>query len=806
MNYSELIAQMTLEEKCGLLSGRDIWSSKPIERLDVPSIFLADGPSGLRKQVGAGDHLGLNASLPATCWPAAATVACSWDPALCEELGQALGAEAAAQGVDVVLGPGLNLQRSPLCGRNFEYLSEDPYLAGKLAAGYIRGIQRRGVAACPKHFAANNQELHRMTSDSVVDERTLRELYLTGFEIAVKEGRPKTIMTSYNRVNGVYANENEHLLQDILVKEWGFSGAVITDWGGSNDHVEGVRAGSHLEMPGTLGDSDRQLGEAVRSGRIPQELVDRRVDELLTVILAAPRRKPETFEEAAHHALAKKIAGQAVVLLKNEGSALPLEKGTRVAVIGDFAAAPRYQGAGSSLVNPTRVENTLEALANFPLEMVGYAQGFERGGARNEGLKAEAVALAKQADAALFYLGLPEVYEAEGLDRQHMCLPQNQVEALEAVAAACPRVVAVLAAGSPVETPWLGSCKALVYTGLCGQAGAAAALQVICGQLCPAGRLAQTWPLAWQDEPVSRYWPGAQRTAEYREGPYVGYRYFETAEKPVRFAFGYGLSYTRFEYSDLAVRENAVEFTLCNAGPVDGAEVPQVYVGLPGGRSFRPTKELKGFAKVFLKAGESRRVTVLLDDKAFRYYNALTGRWETEAGAYRVMVGASAADIRLEGTAEVAGSGAPCPYMPGQLPSYRAGRVEAVADEEFQQLLGRPLPAAAWEKGAPLGMNDALCQMCGARSGLARLVYRALTWRRDRSLRRGKPDLNILFIYNLPFRGIAKMMNGAVTMEMAQALLVMVNGEFFKGLGALARGFFASRRALRAGKTPQNHS
>ena len=802
MRHEKLIAQMTLEEKCGLLSGRDIWSTKPVERLGIPPIYLADGPSGLRKQVGAGDHLGLNPSLPATCWPSASTVACTWDPALGEELGRALGEEAAAQGVDVVLGPGLNLQRSPLCGRNFEYFSEDPHLAGKLAAGYIRGIQSRGVAACPKHFAVNNQELLRMVSDSVLDERTLRELYLAGFELAVKEGRPRAIMTSYNRVNGVYANENEHLLCDILAGEWGFDGAVVTDWGGSNDHVEGVRAGSHLEMPGTLGDSDRQLAEAVRAGRISEELVDQRADELLGLILGAdrPPQGGAVFDEEKHDALAAKIAEQAVVLLKNEQSLLPLPAGARAAVIGDFAAAPRYQGAGSSLVNPTRLKNALQALDGLPLECLGYAPGFERNGAPNEALKTQAADLAKQADVVLLYLGLPEIYETEGLDREHMCLPPNQVELLKAAAAANPNIVVILTGGSPVETPWLDLCRALVYAGLPGLAGAAAALRVVCGQVCPAGRLAQTWPLAWQDEPVSRYWPGRRRTAEYREGSYVGYRYFETAGVPVRFAFGYGLSYTRFVYDELEVSREAVSFTLHNAGSVDGAEVAQVYVGLPGGKVFRPAKELKGFSKVFLRAGERRRVTIPLDGDAFRYFNVKTDRWETETGEYQVMVGASCADIRLEGRAAVQGSGAPCPYEPKRLAHYYSAKVEEMPDEEFEALLGRPLPASDWNEKAPLEMNDAVCQLYYAKSTPARLIWRLLTWLKDRSIRKGKPDLNILFIYGLPFRGIAKMMNGMVTMEMAHALLVMANGRFFRGLLALALAFFAGRRAQRRQK------
>lgn len=801
MKYKDLIDQMTLEEKCGLLSGRDIWSTRPVERLGVPSIYLSDGPTGMRKQVGEGDHLGLNASLPATCWPTAVTVACTWDPALGEELGAALGEEAVAQGVSVVLGPGLNIQRSPLCGRNFEYFSEDPILAGKLAAGYIRGIQSRGIAACPKHYAANSQETLRMASDSVVDERTFREIYLTNYEIAVKEGQPKFIMSSYNKINGTYANEDKTLLTDILRNEWGFDGAVVTDWGGSNDHVEGVRAGSHLEMPGTAGDSDRQLAAAVRAGRISEAEVDQRVDELLAVVFAtAPKEKADgSFDKEAHHALAARVAQEAVVLLKNEGDILPLAAGAKVAVIGDFAATPRYQGAGSSLVNPTKLECALDVLGDMPLESVGYAQGFTRADAPDKALTDQAVALARQADTVLLYLGLTEISETEGLDREHMRLPDNQVRLLKSVAAANPNVVVILAAGSPVETPWLDDCKALVYTGLCGQAGASAALRVVTGQACPGGHLSQTWPLEWADEPVSHYWPGRQRTAEYREGPFVGYRYFTSARKPVRFAFGFGLSYTTFAYSDLAVSEKEVSFTLTNTGRVEGAQVAQVYIGKADSAILRPARELKGFAKVRLAPGESRKVTIALDDKAFRWFDTAANAWKVEGGAYTVTVGSNCEDEQLCGTVTVAGEAA-APADKEALACYYDLSLDAVPDKAFEALLGRPLPQGKWDEKSLLEMNDAICQMYYAKNPIARLAGRILTNKKNKSIADGKPDLNILFIYNMPFRGIAKMMNGMVTMEMAEAILTMVNGHFFKGAGRLIKGHFANQKAQKQGR------
>ena len=440
MIHEDLIRQMTLEEKCHLLSGRDFWQTQSVKRLGIENMTLSDGPHGIRKQEGAGDQLGLNGSLPATCYPTAATMANSWDPALGEELGKMLGEEAASQDVCVLLGPGLNIKRSPFCGRNFEYFSEDPYLAGKMAAGYIRGIQANGVSACPKHFAANNTELRRMASDSVMDERTLREIYLTGFEIAVREGHPKSIMSSYNMVNGVYANENHHLLQEILRDTWGFDGFVVSDWGANNDFTEGVRAGSHLEMPGTGGDGPRQLMQAVADGKITEAEVDKRVDELLDVMLSTRKAvdplKGKPFDKDAHHAFAQKASEQSIVLLKNEDRILPLKPGSKVAVIGEFAKKARYQGAGSSVVNCTKLDHTMDVIGNFDLDVVGFEPGYPRHGAPDAAMMQKAAELAKKAETVLLYLGLDEISESEGLDRSTLAIPQCQIETLKAVSAA----------------------------------------------------------------------------------------------------------------------------------------------------------------------------------------------------------------------------------------------------------------------------------------------------------------------------------------------------------------------------------
>lgn len=796
MKHADIIKQMTLEEKCYLMSGKDFWQTRSIERLGVPNMTLSDGPHGIRKQEGAGDQLGLNGSMPAT-------IANSWDPVLGEEIGEHLGTEAASQGVGTLLGPGLNIKRSPLCGRNFEYFSEDPYLAGKMAASYVCGIQKNGVSACPKHFAANSQELRRMASDSVMDERTLREIYLTGFEIAVKEGHAKSIMSSYNRINGVYANENPHLLQEILRDEWGFDGLVVSDWGASNDHTEGVRAGSHLEMPTTGGDSDLELVEAVKSSKISQELLDRRVDELLDVILSVTGSikslEGKPFDMEKHHAMAAKASEQSIALLKNENDILPLKKGAKVAVIGEFAQKARYQGAGSSVVNPTKLDHTMCVIGNFNLDVAGFEPGYPRSGKGNAEMQAKAVELAKKADTVLLYIGLDEISESEGLDRAHMRLPQSQVDLIEAVAAVNPNVVAVMSAGSAVEMPWLPKVKALVHGYLCGQAGASSVLKVIMGDVNPSGKLAESYPVKYEDVSSAPYFPAKERTAEYRESLYVGYRYFETAKVPVLFPFGFGLSYTTFEYSDLTVTDKEATFTLKNTGKMDGAEVAQLYVSKPDGDVFRPAKELKGFAKVFLKAGESKKVTIKLDDKAFRYFNVDTNRFEVEGGDWTVMIGASVADIKLSGTVSVHGTGVKSPYDRQKFSKYFSGDIKNISDAEFEALLGRPIPDGHWS--GTLDMNDAICQLYYSKSGLARFVYKIMSNMLNKSIGKGEPDLNITFIYNMPFRGIAKMAGGMCTMEMAEGILTICNGHFFKGLGAVVGGFFRSGRKRKAANT-----
>ena len=781
MKNAEIIAKLNLEQKCALLSGAGTFTTRGCPKAGVPSITLSDGPNGVRKQAGAADHLGLNPSVPATCFPTAATVACSWDPALGEEIGRAMGEEAAAQEVAVLLGPGLNTKRSPLCGRNFEYFSEDPYLSGKMAAAYVRGIQSEGIAACPKHFAVNSQELRRMASDSVLDERTLRELYLTGFEIVVKEAAPKTIMSSYNLVNGTYANENAHLLQDILRRDWGFSGAVVTDWGGSNDHALGVKNGSTLEMPAPGGDAVRELLAAVQSGKITEADVDARLDELLTLVLdtsAAVQKHSRSFDADAHHALARRAAAESAVLLKNDGGILPLAAGARVAVIGDFAETPRYQGAGSSAVNSIKVDTLLDCLAQSGLQCAGFAAGFDRQGRPDAAKKAQAVALAQKADTVLLCLGLDEIKESEGLDRVDMKLADNQIELLQAVEQANPNTVVVLNAGASLETPWLAHCRALVYGALGGQAGAGAMVDVLTGKVNPGGKLAETWANAYEETPAKDNFAGAGRTVQYREGLYVGYRYYQTAGVPVAFPFGYGLSYTSFAYSDLKATADSVTLTVTNTGARDGAEIVQVYIAKPGAEIFRPAQELKAFARVPLAAGESRTVTLPLDDKAFRYWNTRTDGWEIEGGRYEVRVGASSADIRLTAEVDIRGTNAPDPYAGKALPHYKSGSVQNVPDAEWEALLGHPIP----QDKVKIDRNMTLGELNHSRSPLGWLIWAVLTALLNASFKKGKPDLNVLFQYNMPLRALAKMTSGAISMGMVDGIVMELQGFWIIGL------------------------
>ena len=786
MRHQDIVSRLSLEEKCALLQGATTFGSWGNERAGIPAVEFSDGPNGVRHQAGAADHLGLNGSEPATCFPTAVTVANTWDPELGERVGAAMGQEAASQGVDVLLGPGLCIKRNPLCGRNFEYFSEDPYLAGKMAASYVRGIQSNGIAACPKHFAVNSQETRRQASDSIIDERTLREIYLTAFEIVVREAHPKTIMSSYNLVNGTYANENAHLLGDILRDEWGFDGAVVTDWGGSNDHAAGVAAGSTFEMPAPGLGSVRELMDAVAAGSLAEKDIDERVDEVIDLALAVhpvTAAASKTFDVEAHHQLAREAAAEGAVLLKNEPDAeghalLPLVAGTKVALVGDFAQTPRYQGAGSSAVNSTKVDSLLGMIGETNLTLVGYEPGFERHGGENASKHDAALELVRHADVVLLALALDEIAESEGADRLSMRLNQNQIELLHDIAQVNPNVVVLLSAGSCVETGWVADARSVLYCALGGQAGAGAALDVVCGKVNPSGKLTETWPQALADVPSSASFPSDEKRSEYREGLYVGYRYFQTANKPVAYPFGYGLSYTTFAYGNLEASEWDATFTVTNTGTVAGTEVVQLYVAKPDHEVFRPASELKGFARVTLEPGESKVVTIELGDKAFRYFNDKTGSWEVEGGTYELRVAASSEDVRLTAEVQVAGTDAADPYAGRDVSAYETADVTRVSDAQFEALLGHPVP----DDGPAIGRNMCFRDLNHGRSPIFWLVWLVLRGIKTHADKSGHPNLNVLFIWNMPLRALAKMTNGMVNMRMVDALVMEIRGFWIIGI------------------------
>lgn len=791
-DIAQTVAGLTLFQKAALLSGANTWQTRAIDEAGISAIWMADGPHGIRKQIGSADHLGINGSQLATCFPTSATVANSWDEQLAEEIGTALGREASAQGVNVLLGPGLNIKRSPLGGRSFEYFSEDPELAGRLAAAYVRGIQSQGVAASPKHFAVNSQELRRMVSDSVVDERTLHEIYLTAFEIVVRESDPWTIMSAYNLINGEYAHEHGELLTEVLRERWGFDGAVVSDWGGANDAVAAVYAGGTLEMPSPGYGSAREIAAAVENGALSEAVLDARVTEVLTLVQRVTDHAAAAVDLAEQHALARRAAAQSAVLLRNE-SMLPLAGGTRVALVGDFVSQPRYQGAGSSLVNAARVTTLESAIADTDLVLTGVARGFHRDGTHDAQLIAEAVTTASAADVVVLALGLPESAESEGLDRSTLALPANQVELLTRVAAANPRTVVVLSAGGVVELGWQQHAAALVHAYLGGQAGAEAILDVLTGAVEPGGRLAETFPHALADTPTAGRFPSTRRTSEYREGLHVGYRYYDAADVDVAYPFGYGLGYTTFEFSDLTADQTGATVTVTNTGSRAGSEVAQLYVGRSGATGIRrPHRELKAFARVTLGPGESAVVRLALGDRAFRHYDADARDWAVESGEFEIAVGRHSRDLPLTHRVTVTGSvDAGSGVEPGQVASPDALR--SPSDDEFAAALGRPIPAGGWTTGR-LGFNDPIDSIRGARSRTARVAYRVIDRKRRKGESAGHPDLNMLFMLNAPFRVLSKMSGGLATSELTAAVLTAVNGRTFRGLAAVIGAFLRGRR------------
>jgi len=754
MDIKALIAQMTLEEKCSLLSGSDFWHTEPVERLGIPAVMVSDGPHGLRKQDQGPDHLGMNESIKAVCMPAACATAASFDRDQIRRMGEAIGSSCQHEELSVVLGPAVNIKRSPLCGRNFEYFSEDPYLAGEMSAAFINGVQSKNVGTSIKHFAANNQEHRRMSSSSNVDERTLREIYFPAFETSVKKAQPWTVMCSYNRLNGVYASEDPWLLTEVLRNEWGFEGYVVSDWGAVSDRVEGVAAGLDLEMPASGGHNDRKVLEAVRSGELEEKYVDLAVERILTINYRyLENAKPETpWDKEADHLLSAKIAGECMVLLKNEGNLLPLSKEDAIAFIGEFAAKPRFQGGGSSHINCFKTTSALEAAQGLK---VTYAPGYSvaRDEATDE-MIAEAVKAAREAKVAVIFAGLPDAYESEGYDRTHMGMPACQNKLIEAVAAANPNTVVVLHNGSPVEMPWIDKVAAVVEAYLGGQAVGIATVNVLFGDVNPSGRLPETFPRKLQDNPSYLFYGGEGNEADYREGIFVGYRYYDKKDQDVLFPFGYGLSYTTFEYSDLRLSSKEIQdtdtltvtVTVRNTGNRAGKTVAQLYVGDVESTYIRPVRELKGFEKIQLEPGESKDVTFILDKRSFAYWNDELGDWHVETGEFTIGVGQSSRQIDVCGTVKVNSTVV--------VPTYYT------MDTIFMDIMADP---KAVEVLSPLleGIKKALVPGGDDRSEAA---SEAIT-----------EEMNMAMLQYMPLRGIMSFGGGAISPETMEQLLAQLN-------------------------------
>lgn len=777
MNVKEIIQSMTLEEKIDFCTGGDFWHTKALP--GVPAIMMSDGPHGLRCQKGDTDMIGVNQSVPATCFPAAVTAGATWNRELYAAEGEAIGREALAEGVSVVLGPGCNCKRNPLGGRNFEYLSEDPYLAGKMAAAFIRGQQSTGAMSSLKHFAANSQEYKRQNGDSQMDARTLREIYLTGFEIAVKEGKPATVMCAYNKINGVHCSDSKVLLTDILRTEWGFDGMVVTDWGAMNDRIQGFQAGCDLNMPGGSQFMKRAAMEAVKNGILSEGDIDASVERILRLVEPAQNDQAKPVDHEAHHALAQTIAEQGAVLLKNEADILPLQA-SDVVLIGRMAGEMRYQGSGSSHINPTLLINLTDAMPD-----AAYVPCCDAQGNATETELEKVVKAARSHKIAIVTAGLPEIYESEGFDREHMRLPEGHNRMIEAVAEVNPNTVVVLFGGSAMELPWADKVKAILYMGLPGQAGGQAVYNLLTGKANPSGKLTESWPVSYQDV-VSGDTFGV-RNPEYREGIYVGYRYYDKAKKNIRYPFGHGLSYTNFAYSDLKVEKRAVTVTITNTGSRKGAEVVQLYIAPPKSGIFRPEKELKGFARVELEPGESKTVSFSLDDRSFAIWN---DGWKVPGGTYQILIGASSRDIRLEAELEVTGEAVPAP-------DWQAGSWYETLDgipgrAEWEKLIGHPVPIQPEPQKGSFTMGNSCAEMKD-HSLMMKIQYKvteniiAKSFGGKKDLRDPSYRMMLVCATDCPMRAVVINSNGSMSETMAEGMLHMANGHFLKGIAAMLK-------------------
>lgn len=809
VSLDEVIAGLTLDEKISLVSGKDFWNTVEIRNspVKVPSVMVSDGPHGLRKQADAADNLGINDSIVAICFPSAAGLAASFDTQLMIKAGKTLGEECQAEDVSTILGPAINIKRSPLCGRNFEYFSEDPYLAGKMAAAYINGVQSRNTGTSLKHYAVNNQEKRRFTVSAELDERTMRELYLAGFETAVKESQPWTVMCSYNRVNGEQVSESKKLLTDILRDEWGFKGLVVSDWGAVKDRVKGLEAGLDLEMPGTFGLSAKKIKAAIEDGSLDEAVLDKACRRIVNMAFKWHQNRVEcSFDREEHHARAKDIALKTMVLLKNDNNILPLDSSKKIAFIGEYAKKPRYQGGGSSHINSYKVTDALTATQAFC--DVAYATGFGIDDkVADNALVAEAVNAAKEADVAVIFAGLPESIESEAFDRKDMKLPACQDYLIEKIAEVQKNVVVVLHNGAPVEMPWIDKVSGVLEAYLAGEAVGEAETDILFGKANPSGKLPETFPVKLSDTPCYQYFPGTYNTVEHREGLYVGYRYYETAKKEVLFPFGHGLSYTTFKYSNMQLsktsitpdtKEIVVTLEVTNTGNVDGEEIVQIYVSPTEKTIFRSDIELKGFAKVALKAGESKTVTVRLDNRAFAYYNINEKDFVCDDGKYVVKAAASVADVRLEADVNLTGFGIHAnPYSEEVRALYATGDVADIKRSDFEKLIGRTLEIKKPEK--PFTWDNCIGDAKGTKWGdRIEAILSVVTAKMKMNI--GNSEMIYSGAMETPVRTLVAMSNGVVTEGLGDALVDLMNekpGALFKVLG---NGILTGINAL-TGKT-----
>ena len=787
LNAKEIIKQISMEDKARLCSGKNFWELESV--LDLPNIMVTDGPHGLRKQTESPDHIGLSESVKSTCYPTAVGLASTWDNDLLYQVGEHLGEESRTEKVSVLLGPGINIKRHPLCGRNFEYFSEDPYLSGHLATNFIKGVQSKGIGTSIKHFVANNQETMRMAVDTIVDERTLREIYLKGFEIAVKEAQPWTVMCSYNKVNGTYLSENKHFLQDILKDEWQHKGIVVTDWGACNNRVDGLNAGQELEMPGGTEHNTNLIIKAIKNETLSIDVLDSRVERVIDLILKSLPVLNTTYEpynKENHHQFARKVAADSIVLLKNEKSILPLQKSQSIALIGEFAVKPRFQGSGSSLINPTKIATALDAFKEVLGDNVGYAQGYNsKKDVIEQELIDKSILLAKSKDVVVLMIGLTDSFESEGFDRTHLNIPNNHLKLIEEIAKVNENIVVCLSNGSPIEMQWQKSAKAIVEQYLGGQASGEALVDILYGKVNPSGKLAETFPSSLAEFPSNQNFPGLPRQVEYREGLYVGYRYYDTAQVNPLYSFGYGLSYTTFEYSNLKVdnkKDIVIQFDITNTGNVEGKEVCQIYVSKAMSSVYRPLQELKGYQKVSLEPGETKTVKIITSKNDLQVYQ---DGFKIEAGEYELKVGSSSRDIHLSKKIKIKG----LKLQEDNFADYKnISRGFSPSKEAFEEVYGCKIPD--YPSKRPFTMNSVIGEI--QETFVGNKIKKMISERFSELVTDDVDESMITMIEHmadeLPLRSLVMLSAGEVSMRRAQGLLDLMNKKILRGLIKVIKG------------------